>query len=53
MKLVHHKQNQEGELTGDKEEGADGAPLENEANAKAGELVRKFGKTYPADIYKT
>jgi len=49
--LVHHKQNQKGELTGDKEEGADGAPLENEANAKAGEIVRKFGKTYPADIY--
>ena len=49
--LVHHKQNQNGELTGDKEEGDDGAPLENEANAKAGEIVRKFGKTYPADIY--
>jgi|7_EtaG_2_1085326.scaffolds.fasta_scaffold03307_4 hypothetical protein len=49
--LVHHKQNQEGELTGDKEEGDDGAPLENEANAKAGEIVRKFGKIYPADIY--
>ena len=49
--LVHHKQNQEGELTGDKEEGADGSPLENEANADAGYLVRKFGKTYPADIY--
>ncbi len=49
--LVHHKQNQKGELTGDKEEGADGAPLENEANAKAGEIVRKFGKIYPADIY--
>ena len=49
--LVHHKQNQEGELTGDKEEGDDGAPLENEANAKAGKIVRRFGKTYPADIY--
>ena len=51
--LVHHKQNQGGELTGDKEEGEDGAPLENEANAKAGEIVRKFGKIYPADIYET
>jgi len=51
--LVHHKQNQEGELTGDKEEGEDGAPLENEANAKAGEIVRKFGKIYPSDIYET
>ena len=51
--LVHHKQNQEGELTGDKEEGADGSPLENEANADAGYLVRKFGKIYPADIYET
>jgi hypothetical protein len=48
--LVHHKQNQEGELTGDKEEGADGSPLENEANAKAGKIVRRFGKRYP-EIY--
>ena len=48
--LVHHKQNQEGELSGDKEEGADGSPLENEANARAGKIVRRFGKKYP-EIY--
>ena len=28
-------------------------PAENEANAKAGEIVRKFGKIYPSDIYET
>lgn len=48
--LVHHKQNQNGELKGDAEEGADGSPIENEANAKAGEIVRRFGKTKP-EIY--
>lgn len=48
--LVHHKQNQEGELTGDEEEGADGSPQENEANAKAGEIVRKFGRENP-EVY--
>jgi len=48
--LVHHKQNQNGELSGNAEEGVDGSPLENEANAKAGEIVRKFGKLKP-EIY--
>ena len=48
--LVHHKQNQNGELSGNAEEGADGSPIENEANAKAGEIVRKFGKIKP-EIY--
>ena len=48
--LVHHKQNQNGELNGNAEEGADGSPIENEANAKAGEIVRKFGKIKP-EIY--
>jgi len=48
--LVHHKQNQEGELTGDEDEGADGSPQENEANARAGKIVRRFGKRYP-EIY--
>jgi len=50
--LVHHKQNQDGELTGNQEEGEDGSPWENEANAKAGELVRKYGKKNP-EIYET
>ena len=50
--LVHHKQNERGELTGRQEEGEDGSPWENEANAKAGELVRKYGKKNP-EIYET
>ena len=45
--LVHHKQNQEGELTGDKEEGEDGSPFEDRANSLAGYFVRRFGKKYP------
>jgi len=50
--LVHHKQNKEGELTGSKEEGEDGSPWEDEANAKAGELVRKYGRENP-EIYNS
>ncbi len=50
--LVHHKQNERGELTGRKEEGEDGSPWEDEANAKAGELVRKYGRVNP-EIYET
>lgn len=49
--LVHHKQNEMGELVGAPEEGADGSPLENEANAKAGEIIRIFGKQNP-EIYR-
>ena len=48
--LVHHKQNERGELTGRQEEGEDGSPWEDEANAKAGELVRKYGRENP-EIY--
>lgn len=48
--LVHHKQNELGELTGNQEEGEDGSPWENQANSKAGELVRKFGRENP-EIY--
>lgn len=48
--LVHHKQNERGELTGDPSEGADGSNIENEANAKAGELIRIFGRQNP-EIY--
>ena len=42
--LVHHHQNERGDLHGRPEEGADGSPIENEANAKAGEIIRIFGK---------
>ena len=48
--LVHHKQNERGDLTGLAEEGDDGSPIENEANAKAGEIIRVFGKQNP-EIY--
>lgn len=41
--LVHHKQREDGqELNGE-----DGSDTENEANAKAGELMRKFRKVVP------
>ena len=36
--LVHHKQREEGKPA----DGRDGSEVENEANAKAGELMRKF-----------
>jgi len=49
--LVHHKQNERGELKGRKEEGEDGSPWEDEANSKAGEIVRKFGRENP-EIYE-
>ena len=48
--MVHHKQNVRGDLRGNPEEGEDGSPWEDEANARAGVLVRKFGKINP-DIY--
>lgn len=41
--LVHHKQREDGKtLNGD-----DGSDIENEANAKAGELMRKFRNVIP------
>lgn len=48
--LVHHKQNIEHRLTNIEKDGSDGSEIENEANAKAGELVRKYGKLHP-EIY--
>jgi hypothetical protein len=45
--LVHHLQNIEGRLNNPMEDGADGSPIENEANAKAGEILRKWGKLHP------
>lgn len=48
--MVHHRQNSRGDLRGTPEEGEDGSPWEDEANAKAGELVRIFGKQKP-EIY--
>ena len=50
--LVHMLQDQEGRL--DQKHHDDnndaGSPIENEANAKAGEIMRKFGEEYP-EIY--
>ena len=41
--LVHHKQREEGKPA----DGRDGSPVENEANAVAGELMRKFRYVRP------
>jgi cytidyltransferase-like protein len=41
--LVHHHQN----LNGDELNGEDGSETENEANAKAGVIMRKFGRENP------
>jgi Zn-dependent peptidase ImmA (M78 family) len=45
--MVHHKQRQAGKDMN----GEDGSPLENEANAKAGELMRKFRYVRP-ELYQ-
>lgn len=50
--MVHHKQKQLGELKNNPNAGNDGSPQENEANAKAGELIRIFGKQNP-EIYNS
>jgi hypothetical protein len=41
--LVHHKQREDGQHL----DGSDGSDTENEANARAGELMRKFRQTIP------
>jgi hypothetical protein len=41
--LVHHKQREDGKVL----DGDDGSDTENEANAKAGELMRKFRTVIP------
>jgi len=40
---IHHKQQSEGK----KLNGNAGSPSENEANAKAGEIIRKYGNLHP------
>lgn len=46
--LVHHKQNEEGRIGKDvAKEGATGSQIENEANSRAGELMRWYGKANP------
>jgi hypothetical protein len=49
--LVHHKQNLDGRLKDAVKDGEDGSEIENEANAKAGEIIRKWGKMNP-ELYK-
>ena len=49
--LVHHKQNIEGRLLNVAKDGDDGSPIENEANALAGVMIRKYGKLHP-EIYE-
>ena len=50
--LVHHKQNQRGDLKDNPTAGDGGSPEENEANSKAGELIRIFGRQNP-EMYET
>jgi hypothetical protein len=46
--LVHHKQNEEGRIGKDiAKEGATGSDIENEANSRAGELMRWYAKANP------
>lgn len=46
--LVHHQQNENGKLKG--KISNVGGPIEDEANAVAGELIKKYGKLHP-EIY--
>jgi hypothetical protein len=49
--LVHHKQNEDGRIGKDvAKEGATGSDIENEANSRAGELMRWYGKAFPASF---
>lgn len=44
--LVHYKQDSEGRITSP-DDGADGSDIENEANAEAAVIMRKWGKMHP------
>lgn len=48
--LAHHQQNIQGLLTNIEQDGADGSEIENYANSKSGEILRKWGKLHP-EIY--
>lgn len=49
--LVHHKQNLDGRFENAKNPGEDGSEFENEANAVAGVLIRKWGRIHPEIYY--
>lgn len=48
--LVHYKQNMDNRITNPELDGADGSEIENEANAVAGVIIRKYGRLHP-EIY--
>lgn len=48
--MVHLKQDIEGRLTNPAKDGMDGSPIEDEANATAGFLIRLYGRANP-EIY--
>ncbi len=43
--LVHHRQRELGRVEDSKKDGKTGSPIENQANALAGVLMRDYGKT--------
>lgn len=45
--MEHMRQDENGELNNPTEQGKTASIIENTANAKAGELIRHFGKLYP------
>lgn len=46
--MVHFKQNIEGRLDNGQDNNADGSEIENEANAEAAIIMRKFGRENPS-----
>lgn len=48
--MVHYKQDQEGRI--EDNSGEDGSPIENEANAQAAVIMRKWGKLHP-ELFST
>jgi 8-oxo-dGTP pyrophosphatase MutT (NUDIX family)/2'-5' RNA ligase len=46
--LTHTKQNLEGKIKNVSEDGADGSPIEDEANAIAGRIIREYGRMKPS-----
>ena len=49
--LTHYKQDIEGRI--EPNSGETGSPIENEANAMAGRIMRRFGRTYPNSFMLT
>lgn len=45
--LVHHKQNEAGQLKDIAKDGATGSDIENEANSEAGKIMRNYGRQNP------